>query len=46
MSSTSSAGASVITLQFNLALAIDVAEQEVQAPSAASEPAPQDLLRR
>ena len=31
MSSTSSAGASVITLQFNLALAIDVAEQEVQA---------------
>src|SRR3982750_3808645 len=31
MSSTSSGGASVITLQFNLALALDVAEQEVQA---------------
>src|SRR6201991_5189433 len=30
MSSTSSAGASVITLQFNLSLDIDVAEQEVQ----------------
>jgi multidrug efflux pump len=31
MSSTSSAGASIITLQFNLGLALDVAEQEVQA---------------
>jgi len=31
MSSTSSAGASVITLQFSLSLAIDVAEQQVQA---------------
>src|SRR5450631_145548 len=31
MSSTSSAGASVITLQFALTLNIDVAEQEVQA---------------
>src|SRR6202051_1485863 len=31
MSSTSSAGASVITLQFDLTLPIDVAEQEVQA---------------
>src|SRR5215467_8790095 len=31
MSSTSSAGASVITLQFSLALTLDVAEQEVQA---------------
>src|ERR1700677_599266 len=31
MSSTSSAGASVITLQFVLSLRIDVAEQEVQA---------------
>src|SRR6202051_1042159 len=31
MSSTSSAGASVITLQFTLALAIDVAEQQVEA---------------
>ncbi len=31
MSSTSSGGASVITLQFSLALSLDVAEQEVQA---------------
>src|SRR5204862_1347423 len=31
MTSTSSAGASVITLQFTLDLALDVAEQEVQA---------------
>jgi multidrug efflux pump len=31
MSSNSSGGASVITLQFSLALALDVAEQEVQA---------------
>jgi multidrug efflux pump len=31
MSSQSSAGASVITLQFNLKLSLDVAEQEVQA---------------
>ena len=31
MSSTSSGGASVITLQFNLSLSLDVAEQEVQA---------------
>jgi multidrug efflux pump len=30
MTSTSSAGSSVITLQFNLTLSIDVAEQEVQ----------------
>ena len=44
MSSTSSAGASVITLQFNLALQIDVAEQEVQAAiSAAQNLLPQDL---
>ncbi len=44
MSSTSSGGASVITLQFNLALAIDVAEQEVQASiSAAQNLLPQDL---
>src|ERR1700730_9996030 len=44
MSSTSSAGASVITLQFNLALAIDVAEQQVQAAiSAAQNLLPQDL---
>ena len=31
MSSTSSGGASVITLQFDLELTLDVAEQEVQA---------------
>src|SRR5579864_1937963 len=44
MSSTSSAGASVITLQFTLALALDVAEQEVQAAiSAAQNLLPQDL---
>src|SRR3989440_8860159 len=36
MSSTSSAGASVITLQFDLDLALDVAEQEVQAAINAS----------
>jgi multidrug efflux pump len=44
MSSTSSAGASVITLQFTLTLAIDVAEQEVQAAiSAGQNLLPQDL---
>ena len=44
MSSTSSAGASVITLTFNLSLDIDVAEQEVQAAiSAAQNLVPQDL---
>ncbi|HEV2701072.1 MAG TPA: MdtB/MuxB family multidrug efflux RND transporter permease subunit [Steroidobacteraceae bacterium] len=44
MSSTSSAGASVITMQFNLALAIDIAEQEVQAAiSGAQNLLPQDL---
>src|SRR5437764_14089109 len=36
MSSTSSAGASVITLQFDLNLSLDVAEQEVQAAINAS----------
>jgi multidrug efflux pump len=36
MSSTSSGGASVITLQFSLALELDVAEQEVQAAINAS----------
>ena len=36
MSSTSSAGASVVTLQFSLALSLDVAEQEVQAAINAS----------
>ena len=40
MSSTSSGGASVITLQFTLALDLDVAEQEVQAAINAA----QDLL--
>jgi len=41
MSSTSSAGASVITLQFALNLSLDVAEQEVQAAiNAAGKPAP------
>jgi multidrug efflux pump len=44
MSSTSSAGASVITLQFNLSLDIDIAEQEVQAAiSGAQNLIPQDL---
>jgi multidrug efflux pump len=44
MSSTSSAGASVITLQFDLSLGLDVAEQEVQAAiSAARVLLPQDL---
>ena len=36
MSSTSSGGASVITLQFSLELSLDVAEQEVQAAINAS----------
>ena len=44
MSSRSSAGASVITLQFELALNIDIAEQEVQAAiNAASNLLPQSL---
>jgi multidrug efflux pump len=44
MSSTSSAGASVITLQFGLELPIDVAEQEVQAAiNAGANLLPQDL---
>ncbi len=44
MSSTSSGGASVITLQFSLSLALDVAEQEVQAAiNAASNLLPTDL---
>jgi multidrug efflux pump len=44
MSSTSSAGASVITLQFNLSLDIDIAEQEVQAAiSGAQNLVPADL---
>jgi len=44
MSSTSSAGASVITLQFALDLSLDVAEQEVQAAiNAAGNLLPSDL---
>jgi multidrug efflux pump len=44
MSSTSSAGASVITLQFTLDLSLDVAEQEVQAAiNAAGNLLPSDL---
>src|SRR3984885_11393399 len=44
MSSTSSAGSSVITLQFSLDLTLDVAEQEVQAAiNAAGNLLPQDL---
>ena len=44
MSSASSGGASVITLQFNLALSLDVAEQEVQAAiNAANTFLPTDL---
>src|SRR5499433_4235867 len=44
MSSTSSGGASVITLQFSLSLSLDVAEQEVQAAiNAAGNLLPSDL---
>ncbi|MGE8633572.1 MAG: efflux RND transporter permease subunit, partial [Achromobacter piechaudii] len=44
MSSTSSGGASVITMQFNLTLPLDVAEQQVQAAiNAASNLLPSDL---
>src|ERR1700679_3551874 len=44
MSSASSAGASVITLQFDLSLNIDIAEQEVQAAiNAAGNLLPADL---
>src|ERR1700744_3301811 len=44
MSSASSAGSSVITLQFDLALSLDVAEQEVQAAiNAANSLLPTDL---
>jgi multidrug efflux pump len=44
MSSTSSAGASVLTLQFNLDLTLDIAEQEVQAAiNAAGNLLPSDL---
>src|SRR3954470_23279227 len=44
MSSTSSGGASVVTLQFNLDMALDVAEQQVQAAiNAGSNFLPADL---
>ncbi len=44
MSSTSSGGASVITLQFDLAMSLDVAEQQVQAAiNAGSNFLPSDL---
>src|SRR6267154_2926458 len=44
MSSISSAGASVVTLQFDLSLSLDVAEQEVQAAiNAAGNLLPQNL---
>ena len=44
MSSTSSGGATVITLQFNLELSLDIAEQEVQAAiNAGSNLLPADL---
>ena len=44
MNSVSSAGASVITLQFNLTITLDVAEQEVQAAiNAAGNLLPSDL---
>src|ERR1700753_2796912 len=44
MSSTSSGGASVITLQFSLDLSLDIAEQEVQAAiNAGSNLLPSDL---
>jgi multidrug efflux pump len=44
MSSTSSGGASVITLRFDLALTLDIAEQEVQAAiNAASNLLPTDM---
>ena len=44
MSSQSSGGASVITLQFQLTLPLDVAEQEVQAAiNAATNLLPSDL---
>ncbi|WP_443192403.1 MdtB/MuxB family multidrug efflux RND transporter permease subunit [Pseudomonas indica] len=44
MSSTSSGGASVITLRFNLEMSLDVAEQEVQAAiNAATNLLPNDL---
>ena len=47
MSSISSAGSSVITLQFDLSLSLDIAEQEVQAAiNAGRQPAAQHCCRR
>jgi len=47
MTSSSSGGASVITLQFSLALSLDTAEQEVQAAiNGASSFLPTDLPMR
>src|SRR6476660_2022119 len=44
MASTSAAGVSMVTLQFGLGIALDVAEQEVQAAiNAATTPLPADL---
>src|ERR1700754_2532546 len=44
MTSTSSAGASIVTLQFDLSLGLDIAEQEVQAAiNASSNLLPQSL---
>jgi multidrug efflux pump len=44
MTSTSSSGSSIVTLQFDLALAIDIAEQQVQAAiNAAATFLPRDL---
>src|SRR6201986_4464077 len=44
MSSASSAGASIVTLQFDLSLSLDIAEQEVQAAiNAAGNLLPQNL---
>ena len=46
MTSSSSGGCSVITLQFSLDLNIDVAEQEVQAAINSAQRLPNDLRRR
>jgi hypothetical protein len=45
MTSTSSDGSSVITLQFNLSLNIDIAEQEVQQSINASGPICRRIFR-
>ena len=46
MTSTSSSGSSVITLQFTLSLGLDVAEQEVQAAINCGADAPADRTCR